>query len=59
MANLAVRIPSSLEAAARDYGVAIRCSRRPDEQVSMPEHFSVDAAATATLRSAKGGSQLA
>src|SRR5260370_3377886 len=43
----------SIEAAAREYGVVIRSTRRPDEQVSMPEHFSVDAAATATLRSAR------
>ncbi len=43
----------SIEAAAREYGVVIRSTRRPDEQVSMPEHFSVDAAATATLRNAR------
>jgi len=40
----------SIEAAARDYGVVINSTRRPDEQVSLPGHFSVDAAATATLR---------
>jgi N-methylhydantoinase B len=41
----------SIEAAAREYGLVIRSTRRADEQVSMPEHFSVDAAATASLRS--------
>jgi N-methylhydantoinase B len=44
----------SIGAAAHEYGVVVRSSQRPDEQVSMPEHFSVDAAATATLRSANG-----
>jgi N-methylhydantoinase B len=42
----------TVEAAARDYGVAVRTTRRPDEQVSLPSHFSIDAAATAELRSA-------
>ncbi|MBV9174469.1 MAG: hydantoinase B/oxoprolinase family protein, partial [Chloroflexi bacterium] len=41
----------SLEAAQREYGVAIRCSKRPDEQVSLPRHFSIDDEATAALRS--------
>ena len=44
----------SIDAAAHEYGVVVRSSQRPDEQVSMPEHFSVDAAATATLRSVNG-----
>jgi len=43
----------SIEAAAREYGVAIRSTRRADEQVSMPEHFSVDGAATTALRSVR------
>jgi N-methylhydantoinase B len=38
------------EAAEREYGVVIRSSKRPDEQVSLPKHFSIDAAATARLR---------
>jgi N-methylhydantoinase B len=46
----------SIEAAAREYGVVVRSTQRADEQISMPEHFSVDAAATATLRSAPGPS---
>ena len=41
----------SLDGAARDYGVVIRSSKRPDEQVSLPRHFSIDREATATLRS--------
>jgi N-methylhydantoinase B len=40
----------SIEAAARDYGVAIRSSQRSDEQVSLPRHFSIDSTATARLR---------
>jgi len=43
----------SIDAAARKYGVVIRSTQRPDEHISMPEQFSVDAAATATLRSAQ------
>ncbi len=43
----------SLDAARREYGVVIRSTQRPDEQVSMPEHFAVDLAATATLRGAR------
>jgi N-methylhydantoinase B len=42
----------SIEAAARDYGVVIRSSRRADEQISLERHFSVDASATAELRRA-------
>jgi N-methylhydantoinase B len=38
------------EAAARDYGVVIQSRKRPDEQVSVPEHFSLDLQATAALR---------
>jgi N-methylhydantoinase B len=40
----------SIDAAARDYGVAIRSTKRADEQVSLPSHFSIDTAATAELR---------
>jgi N-methylhydantoinase B len=40
----------SIEAAERDYGVVIRCTKRPDEQISLPEHFSIDHAATTTRR---------
>jgi N-methylhydantoinase B len=38
------------DAAARDYGVVIRSRKGPDEQVSVPEHFSLDQEATAALR---------
>jgi N-methylhydantoinase B len=40
----------SLGAAASDYGVVIHSTQRPDEQVSMPRHFTIDLAATAALR---------
>jgi N-methylhydantoinase B len=40
----------SLEAAARDYGVVIRSTKRPDEIVSLPRHFAIDLEATAALR---------
>jgi N-methylhydantoinase B len=40
----------SIEAAERDYGVVIRCAKRPDEQVSLPEHFSIDVEATRERR---------
>ena len=40
----------TLEAAERDYGVVVRCTKRPDEQVSLPRHFSIDLDATAKLR---------
>jgi N-methylhydantoinase B len=40
----------TLEAAARDYGVAILSTQRPDEQVSLPAHFSIDEPATQKLR---------
>jgi N-methylhydantoinase B len=40
----------SIEAAAREYGVVIRSTQRPDEQVSLPRHFSLDTAATTRLR---------
>jgi N-methylhydantoinase B len=40
----------SIEGAERDYGVVIRSTQRPDEQVSLPEHFSIDYAATTASR---------
>ena len=40
----------SLEAAERDYGVVIRSTKRVDELVSLPRHFSIDATATAEVR---------
>ena len=40
----------SIEAAERDYGVVVHSSRRPDEQVSLPHHFSIDLPATTALR---------
>jgi N-methylhydantoinase B len=40
----------TLEAARRDYGVAISCSKRAEEQVSLPRHFTIDEPATAELR---------
>jgi N-methylhydantoinase B len=43
----------SIAAAARDYGVAITSTQRPDEQVSLPRHFSIDAATTAALRNSQ------
>jgi N-methylhydantoinase B len=43
----------SIEAAARDYGVAITCSKRAQEQVSLPRHFAIDREATAALRAGK------
>jgi N-methylhydantoinase B len=46
----------SIEAAARDYGVVVRSTRRADEQVSLPRHFSIDEAATAQLRAQRSAS---
>jgi len=43
----------SIEAAAREYGVVVRSTKRADEQVSLPRHFSVDMPATADLRRAR------
>jgi N-methylhydantoinase B len=40
----------SIDAAATEYGVVIHSTKRADEQISLPEHFSVDTAATAKLR---------
>ena len=45
----------SLEAAERDYGVKVICSRRPDERISIPEHYRIDWDATRELREAAGG----
>lgn len=41
----------SLEAAERDYGVAIRYLGTPDQLVRLPEHYGVDEEETARLRS--------
>jgi N-methylhydantoinase B len=43
----------SIDAAERDYGVKIICSRRPDERISIPEHYRIDWDAT---RRHRGGS---
>jgi N-methylhydantoinase B len=43
----------TVEAAERDYGVVVRCSKRLDEQVSLPRHFSIDHEATRRLRAGK------
>jgi N-methylhydantoinase B len=40
----------SLEAARRDYGVVIHTTQRPDEQVRLPRHLSIDVDATRLLR---------
>jgi N-methylhydantoinase B len=45
----------SLDAAAREYGVVIVSSKRPDEQVSLPRHYSIDANATAARRERHSG----
>src|SRR3712207_7562245 len=34
------------EVAEREYGVKITCSKRPDERISLPEHYAIDRAAT-------------
>ncbi len=43
----------TLDAAARDYGVVISSTQRADEQITLPEHLSIDTAATAQLRSTR------
>jgi N-methylhydantoinase B len=43
----------SIEAAEREYGVVVHSTKRPDEQVSLPRHFSIDEGATASLRAAR------
>ncbi|MGI9149234.1 MAG: hydantoinase B/oxoprolinase family protein [Chloroflexota bacterium] len=43
----------SIEAAAQQYGVVIRTTKRADEYISLPQHFSVDDAATAALRASR------
>jgi N-methylhydantoinase B len=40
----------SLEAAARDYGVVLRCHKHADELVTVPEHYEIDRDATLKLR---------
>ncbi|HZO29391.1 MAG TPA: hydantoinase B/oxoprolinase family protein [Chloroflexota bacterium] len=41
--------------AERDYGVKITCSKRPEERISLPEHYAIDREATRTLRERSGG----
>jgi len=40
----------SVEAAERDYGVAIRYTGGPDRLVRLPEHYAIDDEETARLR---------
>jgi N-methylhydantoinase B len=42
----------SIEAAARDYGVVVSYSGAPERLVRLPEHYTIDMAATAQLRQA-------
>ena len=42
----------SLEAAEREYGVAVRCTSAPDRLVRLPEHYTIDWHATNSLRQA-------
>jgi putative ABC transport system permease protein len=44
----------TLTGAERDYGVKITCSKRPEERVSMTEHYAIDREATEALRAATG-----
>ena len=44
----------SAEAAARDYGVVVRCTAAPGSLVVLPEDWAVDEAATAALRAERG-----
>jgi N-methylhydantoinase B len=44
----------TIEGAERDYGVKITCSKRPEERVSLPEHYALDLEATQALRAAAG-----
>ena len=44
----------TVEGAERDYGVKITCSKRADERVSLPEHYTLDLEATQVLRTTRG-----
>jgi hypothetical protein len=44
----------TLEGAARDYGVRITCTKRPEERISLPEHYAIDHEATQALRASAG-----
>ena len=44
----------SVAGAERDYGVKITCSKRSDERVSLPGHYTLDLEATQGLRGAVG-----
>jgi N-methylhydantoinase B len=41
----------SLDAAEREYGVVIRCSRRADELIALPSQYEIDTEATRARRS--------
>jgi N-methylhydantoinase B len=43
----------TLGAAERDYGVVIRSTKRVEEQISLPRHFTIDSEATASLRAGR------
>jgi N-methylhydantoinase B len=43
----------SIEAARSDYGVAIRCHKRPEELVTLPEHFELDEEETSRLHQSR------
>jgi N-methylhydantoinase B len=45
----------TVEGAERDYGVKITCSKRPEERISLPEHYAIDWDATQSLRTGTGG----
>jgi N-methylhydantoinase B len=45
----------SIEAAEREYGVAVRYLGRTDQLVRLPEHYAVDEGATRKLRAAGSG----
>ena len=44
----------SVEGAERDYGVKITCTKRPEERISLPEHYAIDREATQALRASAG-----
>jgi N-methylhydantoinase B len=43
------------EGAERDYGVKIVSTKRPEERISLPEHFSIDHETTQALRTSASG----
>ena len=40
----------------RDYGVVVLSTQRPEEQITLPRHLSIDVEATRSLRSARNPS---